>query len=780
MITGNTPPPAPTSVTPTAIPLPTFTPLPSPSPAPEALVKTGDQALLNGDWEKALQEYQLAHANSTDPQMQAAALYGSARANYMARNDYETISLLQKLIASSPDAPQAAGAHFLMGQVLSRQERYSEAAQAYLDYMALHPGYIDAYVLNLRGDALFAAGDYPGARNDYQAALGAASMMDEIQLRLKLARAYAVSGDTPTALALYDDLYNRTQNDYTRALIDLRKGQAYTALGQTDQAKNAYLDAVTNYPTSYDSYSALVALVDAGVAVDELQRGIIDYYAGQYGPALASLDHYLQNNPADPATGQYFYGLTCSAQGNYEEAVKRWDIVIQNYKEHPRWDDAWEHKAYTQSANLDQYAEAIKTLTTFVEKYPGHVRAAEFLNEAALVAERGGQLKQAIQLWEQLADNYPNFDAASQASFLSGITYYRLKDYTAAEKSFQTYLTVAVPIGDKAAAQFWTGKALEAAGKTEAAQTVWQTAAAIDPTGYYSERARDMLHGRQSFDPPPEYDLSFDRQTEGIKAEEWLRTTFKLSPETDLSNPGQLANEAYFKRGLELWNLGLYDEARAEFESLRVLSQNDPAQLYRLTNTLLDLGVYRPAIMAARQILELAGMDDTTSLSAPMYFNHIRFGSYYSDLVMPLAEEYGFHPLFLYALIRQESLFEGFVSSSAGARGLMQIIPGTGAEIAKNLGWPENYTSDDLYRPLVSVRYGVDYLDRQRKLFDGNLYAALAAYNGGPGNAQEWLGLAPDDPDLFLEVIRYEETRNYLRRIYENFNIYRLIYNRTP
>jgi soluble lytic murein transglycosylase len=777
---GNTPVPVLANATFTPVPPPTITPLPSSTPLPEALIKTGDQALLNGDWEKALYEYQLVQTNSSDPKLQAAALLGSARANFMARNDYETLSLLEKLITGYPDAPQAAGAHFLMAQSLSRQERYSEAAQAYLNYLALRPGQIDAYVLDLRGDALFVAGDYSGAKNDYQAALGAASLLDEIQLRLKLARAYAISGDAPTALALYDDLYNRTQNDYTRALIDLRKGQAYTALGQTEQAKNAYLDAVTNFPTSYDSYSALVALVDSGVEVDELQRGIIDYYAGQYGPALTALDHYLQNNPANPASAQYFYGLTSSAQGNYEEAVKRWDIVIQNYKEHPRWDDAWEQKAYTQWVYLDQYTEAVKTLTYFVEKYPGHVRAAEFLNEAGLVAERGGQLNQAIQLWEQLANTYPNFEAASRALFLAGITYYRLKNYPAAEKSFQRYLAVAVPMGEKSAAQFWIGKALDAAGKAENAQAAWQTAAGIDPTGYYSERARDMLHGRQAFDPPTEFDLAFDRQAEKAKAEEWVRTTFNLPPETDLSSPGALMNDTYFKRGLELWNLGLYDEARAEFESLRILSQNDPAQSYRLMNTLLDLGAYRPAIMSARQVLELAGMDDTTSLSAPAYFNHIRFGTYYSDLVMPLAENYGFHSLFLYALIRQESLFEGFVNSSAGARGLMQIMPATGTEIAGNLGWPENYTEDDLFRPLVSLRYGVDYLDRQRKLFDGNLYAALAAYNGGPGNAQEWLELALDDPDLFLEVIRYDETRNYLRRIYENFNIYRLIYNRTP
>jgi soluble lytic murein transglycosylase len=60
------------------------------------------------------------------------------------------------------------------------------------------------------------------------------------------------------------------------------------------------------------------------------------------------------------------------------------------------------------------------------------------------------------------------------------------------------------------------------------------------------------------------------------------------------------------------------------------------------------------------------------------------------------------------------------------------------------------------------------------------LFGALAAYNGGPGNAATWLKLAPHDPDLFLEIIRYEETRNYLRRIYEIFGIYRQLYELKP
>ncbi|MFC2054898.1 lytic transglycosylase domain-containing protein, partial [Chloroflexota bacterium] len=162
------------------------------------------------------------------------------------------------------------------------------------------------------------------------------------------------------------------------------------------------------------------------------------------------------------------------------------------------------------------------------------------------------------------------------------------------------------------------------------------------------------------------------------------------------------------------------------------------------------------------------------------YFNYLRFGTYYEDLIIPIAQEYGLHPLFLFSVVRQESLFESFIRSSAAASGLMQIMPATGADIAENMGWPDNYSAEDLYRPIVSVNFGADYLDTQRNNFDGDLYAVLAAYNGGPGNAIEWRKLAADDPDVFLEVIRYPETRNYVRVIYEVFDIYRWLYDRTP
>jgi soluble lytic murein transglycosylase len=197
-------------------------------------------------------------------------------------------------------------------------------------------------------------------------------------------------------------------------------------------------------------------------------------------------------------------------------------------------------------------------------------------------------------------------------------------------------------------------------------------------------------------------------------------------------------------------------------------------------NHLLERNFYRQAILSSRQILDLAGLDDAGTLSAPPYFNHIRFGVYYRDLILSAADAEQLNPLFLLSVIRQESLFEPFARSSASARGLLQIMPATGQEIATQLNWPPGYTDRDLSRPIVSIRFGARYLARQRDYFGGDLVAALAAYNGGPGNTLQWVELSKGDPDLLLEVIRADETRRYIMNIFENFNIYRLIYERKP
>ena len=130
--------------------------------------------------------------------------------------------------------------------------------------------------------------------------------------------------------------------------------------------------------------------------------------------------------------------------------------------------------------------------------------------------------------------------------------------------------------------------------------------------------------------------------------------------------------------------------------------------------------------------------------------------------------------------MRQESLFDPSIQSSAGAFGLMQIVPATGEEIVARMGWPPDYTQSDLLRPDVNLTFGVEYLARQRDALGGDLYAALAAYNGGSLNAAVWQSLSQGDPDLFVEIIRLSETHNYLMGIYEVYTIYSRLYARVP
>ncbi len=777
--------PTPTASPTATIPPPTATLAPTPTlpstptPIPAVRIASGDRALFNGDWEKALKEYQAA-AQASDPQMRAAALVGLGRTYYDAGNYASALDTLRQVAENYPDSPNRPAAFFFLGKAYSALDRYAEAADAYQNYLALRPGLIDAYVYELRGDALLAAGNYPGALTDYQAAQQSPRLDSGIDLQVKMARMYAITGDSATAIVMYKDILSRASNDYTKAHVDYLLGQIYTSLEQPEQANAAYLDAVQNYPLAYDAYLSLVELVNAGYRVDELSRGLVDYYAGKYQVAIAAFDRYLDASPADPATARYYQGLALFKLANYPAAIEQWDIVISNNNESNVWDNAWEQKAYVQWAFLDQYEQATQTLVDFVAKAPSHSRAAEFLFDAGRVAERNDKLGKAAQLWERVSKEYPASEYAFQSLFLAGISKYRQKNTSGALEIFQNLLEKATDIGQKANAYFWIGKAQQAMGDAAGAKASWELAAAADPTGYYSERAGELLRGANPFTPPKMLDLGADLASQRAEAEAWMRSTFFLPAETDLSNPGPLLGDPRMQRGMELWQLGQYAEASNEFESLRASIENDPANSYRLANILVDLGLYRSGIMAARQVLTLAGMDDAATMNAPAYFNRLRFGTYFSDLIVPAAQANDLDPLLLYSVVRQESLFEGFANSTAGARGLMQIIPATGQGIANRAGWPPNYNDGDLYRPIVSVTFGADYLRTQLTYLDGDLYAALAAYNGGPGNAKQWKELSKGDPDLLLEVVRFDETRRYIRNIFEIYSIYSRLYNRTP
>ena len=776
-------PTATSSLTPTPSlppsPTPTIAPTPMPTMIPLARVKRGEEALFNGAFDLARAEFQAVLNTSTDEEERAAALWGMIRVSYEDGNDHEALAYVQQLENEYPKSPFLAYAHFIAGEANSHINRYQSATESYAQYLVLRPGLLENHVEELRGDLFVKMNDYASALNAYQAALDAPSLHTGIQLEVKVATTKAQLGDYAGALADYESISNRSNNDYVKAEMDYFSGYAHLMLDEKEEGYTRYQHAVENYPISYYAYTALVELVNAGFPVDNFDRGLVDYSAKQYDVALVAFNNYMAENPENDGMAQYYRAKTLYALGRYEDEVQAWDEFIEKYPNNPYWSDAWAEKSYTQWNDLKNLEAGKQTLLDFVHENPGHPEADDLLMSAARLMEQKGTSQEAIALWVRLAEEYPGSNLAPEALFLAAIATYRFDDYAQALTLFQRTLILAGGAKEQARAYLWIGKSQEKLGNTAAMQDAWQQAQSADPTGYYSERARELLEGGAPFLPPDIYTPEVDFASERAEAASWLRITFDLPTDTDLEHLGNLESDLRLQRGREFWELGLKNEARLEFENLRSDISESAADSFRLANYMLELGLYRPAIFAARQVLELAGMEShADSLHAPAYFDHIRYGTYYRDLVDPIAEANGFHPLFIYSTMRQESLFESFILSVAGARGLMQIIPATGANIANLHGYPVEYIEDDLYRPVVSIKFGTWYLESNRALLNDDLYATLAAYNGGPGNALEWQTLGKDDPDLTLESIRFSETRDYIKSIYETYAIYKSIYGK--
>lgn len=767
------------SLTPT--PEATFTPTLIPTPIPAMRAGAGDRALFNGDYDTALLHYSVALQDSPDPSIRASAQWGQARIYYEQERYTETLRELQTLSAEYPQSPQAAQAYFLQGFIYYRLENYSAAADAWQMYLTLRPGRLDAYVNELRGDALFGAKRFAEALDAYTAAIQAPALGDDIHLDLKAASCYTQLGQYNDALALYDGIIARASSDFIKAQATYEAGRVHQNLGQNEAALEKFLFAVENYPLSYYSYLSLVALLDAGGTVSELDRGLVDYFAGQYVVAIAAFDRYLASNPADnDGTAYYYRALSRRNLSFYDEALADYTTFIEGYPNHPRWGDAWGERAFIEWAQKGEYSKAAETLLGFVQAAPNTNLASDYLMSAARIYERDGQNDKATETWARVANEYPGTLNAANAVFLMGVIYYRDGNYASALESFNRSLVLSESSArEQSRALLWLGKSQEKLGNTEAALNAWRDGQNRNSGGYYSERARDLLLERAPFTPPASANYTPDLEAEREDADRWMRLTFNLGDDVDFDTLGPLAADARVIRGREYWDLGLYEKAKLEFEDLRsqLETTQDAVGSYRLTNYLLDIGMYRSAIFAARQTLTIAGLNDhAASMMAPMYFSRIRYGFYFSDLVIPEAQKNGLDPLLVFSVIRQESFFEGFVSSTANARGLMQVIPSTGAQIAGELGKPLNYTERDLYRPQVSVMFGTYYLNKNRSLFEGDFYAMLAAYNGGAGNTLQWKALAGDDPDLLLESVRFEETRNYIRNIYEIYAVYKRLY----
>jgi soluble lytic murein transglycosylase len=292
-------------------------------------------------------------------------------------------------------------------------------------------------------------------------------------------------------------------------------------------------------------------------------------------------------------------------------------------------------------------------------------------------------------------------------------------------------------------------------------------------TDYYGLRAYHVAHGVEPFQAEQPMTLPQETAVLQTEAETWLREQLALDPGTEIAALDPiLQNDPRLQIGTKLWHIGRLEDAKAELEQLRREAASSALYSYQLALYFREIGLYRSSIIAANSVLVNLR---TSVFNAPRFLGQLAYPIYYADVIMPLAEKYGYDPRLQFALVRQESLFESFARSGAAAQGLSQVIPDTGAYIARRLAWPE-FENADLYKPYVGLNFGAFYLAEQLGQFDEFVAAALAAYNAGPGNAAFWLDKSGPDHDLFVETVTFSETRLYVERIYLGYFIYAFLY----
>ncbi len=777
-------PPAPVPVaTATPAPPPTATPSPTPSPTPTpvpiAVIQQGERHLRNGDWDAAMLAFQDVIANpaaTTDEMVQAQI--GLAQAS-LRRGDFASArAALDSLLSQHPDHPRAAHAYFLRGDAYMGLGDYAAALADYQAYHSLKPGLIDTYVYERMGDAYLALGQTDQAVQTYGAAIEAGRyLVGLLQLRERVATVYRSLGNADAAIAQYQAILDVAQNPTYRATIEFYIGQALFEAEQYDAAYAQFQQVFMTYPESFEALSALRALLEADYAVDQYQRGLVNYNQGQYDIAVAAFLNYLSATPVlDVVPSAHLYiAYSYRALGNPQAALSELQALIDRFEpeDSDAWGDAWLERADL-LAELGDSESAFALYDRFADDYGALSQAPDALYQAGLLAESLADYSRALTYYQRLSTEYPADPRAPAGLFRIALLTFRNGDLTSAEVLFNSIS--GLPANENpASTAFWLGRTYQAAGRADEAAAAFNAAIAADGgSGYYALRAADLMAGQPPFASPAGLSLPDDPDEGRLEAEQWLVTQFGLSETPPLAETlrADLSSDPRMLRGQELWDLGMSYEARQDFEAVRQDHAGDPLASYQLAIAFREIGLYRSSLLAARNIYRLAGVDP---LDGPPFLARLHYPVYFSDLVLPRAEEYGLDPLYLYALIWQESNFEGFAVSSAAAQGLMQIWPPTGEDIAAQLAWP-NYRPSDLQRPYVSVAFGTWLIHEEMERFDGDPYAVLAAYNAGPGNAARWQEASGGDPDMYVEVITLSEPQLYILLIYQHYACYRALY----
>jgi soluble lytic murein transglycosylase len=707
-----------------------------------AISAHGHQLTRRGEYGAAARHY-ATMADQLGPDTAPRALLLQAHAAFADRDTATAAAALERLLTNHAGSGQVPDALFLLGVVRRAAGDCPGALAALLEYEAhVGPAALGPY-LALQRAACYTELDDPentlAAANAALAADAGAPRLARVHALESAAVALLKLGRRREALDIYNQLLDLATTRNYRAEMLFNTATLARALGDHELAAERFRAVVVDYPDQPRAPGALEALDEMGRVgtISPYQAGLVRLNAREYGAALTLFE---QTDAAHPDAG--------ASRFNHAVALGR----------------------------LREDEQAVQELQHLAET--NRAWAGSALLRAGRALESSGKLAEADAAYTRLGHLDPTSDRLAEAHLRAGLTRYFRDDVSGAIAAWQAALDPGhkTTPGLKAQTLFWLGKALakQHGSSSAEARDAWTRAVAAAPETYYGLRAQDLLAGQfVPTNPVVARDVA-TLQVSPAEAKEWTEwlARTQVRPE-DLA--AALAGEPGLARADVLLGFGLREEAGWEIEALteRYAAAKDVARLSALAEWLAARDLPNLTLQLGRRERDLL---QTTLFGMPRVLQKHDYPAGWGDIAFEQAAMQGFDPLLLLGLVRQESTFNARAQSSARAMGLTQVIPSTANEIARHLGRSHDFQVRDLLRPGISLEFGAWYLARQLERYGGQIFPALAAYNAGGGNADTWLREFGDDPDVFAERIPFAETHTYVKHVYENYRIYRQLY----
>ncbi len=515
---------------------------------------------------------------------------------------------------------------------------------------------------------------------------------------------------------------------------------------------------------------------------------------GQSGRPAAELASDLQSdNPKLlPTSADQLVAETrlLGAEGRHSQRVAMLDKLLKDFPRHPSRTTSILDRARSTAALKDkQWAAWWLSQKSAGESDPG--RSARLLYESAVYSWNANQSTLALQRFEKFlslgsgldeehkahyasgrihesarrynsaaahyrsAEKSPDQHIRSESAWRAGWASYRAGNYTGAAWKFGLIVQATKPPArgsgvsrpsspsGRESALYWKARSIErAAGKTsDEALHVYRQLLAEFPDGFYSWLVEQRLPLRAP----------------AASVETLPRSTATL----DASARRTLARA----EALRIAGLGHHGAT----ETARLTSGRSSEQLLALLPQLAASGAWNSSLRVALQLYRKGLLND-----AQLY--PFLYPRAHADIVVREAGRWKIRPSLVYALMKQESVFDAHATSPAAAYGLMQLLLPTARRVAKTTDRAEP-SRDDLFVPDVNIALGTAYLASLARRFNDNPVLMLAGYNAGENAAQRWLDrLDGLDEDEFIERISYRETRGYVKKVLRNARNFERVY----